>query len=176
MALLAAVSLVATGCGSGGPADESGPVTLTVSVWNLQGTPEFKALFDAFERAHPEVTVEPVDILADDYAEKVTTMLAAGLGRRDGVHDRAPRVVVGAVDLARAVAPGQLPGQFGVLVPGQVLRVGHAGPVEEPLVVVEHPEVVAVGQGEELAVHGEGVEPGERGAALAARGVGEVRE
>ncbi|WP_306744884.1 ABC transporter substrate-binding protein [Saccharothrix yanglingensis] len=78
LALLAAVSLVATGCGSGGPADESGPVTLTVSVWNLQGTPEFKALFDAFERANPDVTVEPVDILADDYAEKVTTMLAGG--------------------------------------------------------------------------------------------------
>ncbi|MGM1057650.1 ABC transporter substrate-binding protein [Saccharothrix sp. Mg75] len=78
LTVLAALSLAATGCGSGGAVDESGPVTLSVSVWNLAGTPEFQALFDAFERANPDVTVEPVDILADDYPEKVTTMLAGG--------------------------------------------------------------------------------------------------
>lgn len=75
---LAALSLVTAGCGSGGAADESGPVTLSVSVWNMAATPEFQALFDAFEKANPDVTVQPVDILAEDYPEKVTTMLAGG--------------------------------------------------------------------------------------------------
>ncbi|MFD1150686.1 ABC transporter substrate-binding protein [Saccharothrix hoggarensis] len=75
---LTALSLLAAGCGSGGKADESGPVTLSVAVWNLQGTPEFQALFDAFEKANPDVTVQPVDILAADYPTKVTTMLAGG--------------------------------------------------------------------------------------------------
>ncbi|ONI80169.1 sugar ABC transporter substrate-binding protein [Saccharothrix sp. ALI-22-I] len=75
---LTAVALVTAGCGSGGAADETGPVTLTVSVWNLAATPEFQAVFDAFEAANPDVTVEPVDILAEDYPAKVTTMLAGG--------------------------------------------------------------------------------------------------
>jgi multiple sugar transport system substrate-binding protein len=78
LAALAAAALVTAGCGSGDAADESGPVTLTVSVWNLAATPEFKAVFDAFEKANPDVTVEPVDILAEDYPAKVTTMLAGG--------------------------------------------------------------------------------------------------
>ncbi|WP_158848698.1 ABC transporter substrate-binding protein [Saccharothrix deserti] len=76
---LTAVALVTAGCGSGGEAaEESGPVTLTVSVWNLAATPEFQAVFDAFEKANPDVTVQPVDILAEDYPAKVTTMLAGG--------------------------------------------------------------------------------------------------
>ncbi|XVV00555.1 ABC transporter substrate-binding protein [Actinosynnema sp. CA-248983] len=75
LAALSALTLVLAGCGS---EDGGGPVTLTVSVWNLAATPEFKALFDAFERANPDVDVKPVDILADDYPQKVTTMLAGG--------------------------------------------------------------------------------------------------
>ncbi|GAB7193449.1 sugar ABC transporter substrate-binding protein [Kineococcus sp. NUM-3379] len=62
----------------GAGATPTGPVTLTVSLWNYEQTPEFKALIEAFEAANPNVDVEPVDILADDYDEKVTTMLAGG--------------------------------------------------------------------------------------------------
>ena len=51
---------------------------LSVAVWSMDQTPEFKALFDAFEAAYPDITIKPVDILADDYPEKVTTMLAGG--------------------------------------------------------------------------------------------------
>lgn len=76
IAAVVALLLVLAGCG--GPANEDGPVTLTVSVWNLDDAPEFQALFDAFERANPDVTIEPVEILADDYADKVTTMLSGG--------------------------------------------------------------------------------------------------
>lgn len=74
----AALSLALAGCGGGGPADEDGPVTLSVSVWNLSDAPEFQALFEAFEKANPDVTIKPVEILADDYQDKVTTMLAGG--------------------------------------------------------------------------------------------------
>lgn len=78
-AITAAIGLALTGC-SGAPAqqEDEGPVTLSVSVWNMEQTPEFQALFDAFEAANPDITIEPVDILADDYSEKVTTMLAGG--------------------------------------------------------------------------------------------------
>ena len=81
----AALSLTLAACGSssgGGSSDDestaSGPVDLSVAVWSMDQTPEFQALFDAFEKAYPDITVKPVDILADDYPEKVTTMLAGG--------------------------------------------------------------------------------------------------
>ncbi|WP_188194478.1 ABC transporter substrate-binding protein [Nonomuraea sp. SYSU D8015] len=76
----AALALAVTACGSGGQASGGGDGgnTLTVSVWNMAKTPEFQALFDAFEKANPGIKIKPVDILADDYAEKVTTMLAGG--------------------------------------------------------------------------------------------------
>ncbi|TDD14107.1 ABC transporter substrate-binding protein [Nonomuraea diastatica] len=80
LAAVALLALAATACGggSGGSDGGDGNVTLTVSVWNLAKTPEFQALFDAFQKAHPTIKVKPVDILADDYPEKVTTMLAGG--------------------------------------------------------------------------------------------------
>lgn len=79
MGLTVAAGLPLAACGSSDePADESGPVELTISVWNLASTPEFQALFDAFQKANPQITIKPVDILAVDYPTKVTTMLAAG--------------------------------------------------------------------------------------------------
>ena len=82
IALAVTAGLGLTGCaGAAGPAEpqsQDGKTRLTVSVWNYEGTPEFKALFDGYEAANPEVDIEPVDILADDYPQKVTTMLAGG--------------------------------------------------------------------------------------------------
>jgi len=74
----AALALAVAACGTDQEAAEDGTVTLSVTVWNQAKTPEFKALFDAFEAANPGIKIEPVDILADDYPEKVTTMLAGG--------------------------------------------------------------------------------------------------
>ncbi|NIK61662.1 extracellular solute-binding protein [Kribbella shirazensis] len=75
----AALSLL-TACGGGGTADQAagGPQTIKVALWNYATTPEFKALIDGFQSANPDIKVEPVDILADDYPQKVTTMLAGG--------------------------------------------------------------------------------------------------
>ncbi|MFC0627905.1 extracellular solute-binding protein [Kribbella deserti] len=81
-ALAAAAGLVLlAGCGGGddgGGQAADGRQILKVSLWNYETTPEFKALIDGFEKANPDIDVQPVDILADDYAEKVTTMLAGG--------------------------------------------------------------------------------------------------
>ena len=82
IALAVTAGLGLTGCaGAAGPAEpqsQEGKTRLTVSVWNYEGTPEFKALFDGYEAVNPNVDIEPVDILADDYPQKVTTMLAGG--------------------------------------------------------------------------------------------------
>ena len=82
IALAVTAGLGLTGCaGAAGPAEpqsQDGKTRLKVSVWNYEGTPEFKALFDGYEAANPDVDIEPVDILADDYPQKVTTMLAGG--------------------------------------------------------------------------------------------------
>jgi multiple sugar transport system substrate-binding protein len=82
IALAVTAGLGLTGCaGAAGPAEtgnQNGKTKLTVSVWNYEGTPEFKALFDGYEAANPNIDIEPVDILADDYPQKVTTMLAGG--------------------------------------------------------------------------------------------------
>ncbi|NDL60611.1 ABC transporter substrate-binding protein [Phytoactinopolyspora mesophila] len=77
----AALALVLAACGGDNgdsASSDGGDVTLSVSVWNIEGTPEFRALFDAFEEAHPNITIKPVDILADDYDDKITAMLAGG--------------------------------------------------------------------------------------------------
>jgi multiple sugar transport system substrate-binding protein len=75
-------ALILAGCAgtpsSNAGGSSSGKTTLSISVWNYDKTPEFKALFDAFEKANPSITIQPVDILAANYEDKVTTMLAGG--------------------------------------------------------------------------------------------------
>ncbi|UNX53732.1 sugar ABC transporter substrate-binding protein [Georgenia sp. TF02-10] len=81
LAVTATGALLIAGC-SGGEGESAtaadGRTALTVSVWNIEGTPEFNAEFDAYEEANPDIDIQPVDILADDYPEKVTAMLAGG--------------------------------------------------------------------------------------------------
>ncbi|GAB3921122.1 sugar ABC transporter substrate-binding protein [Kribbella albertanoniae] len=75
----AAALALLTACGGSSPEPAAdGPQTIKIALWNYATTPEFKAIIDGFQAANPEIKVEPVDILADDYAEKVTTMLAGG--------------------------------------------------------------------------------------------------
>jgi multiple sugar transport system substrate-binding protein len=74
----AAALALLTACGGSAQPATDGPQTIKVALWNYATTPEFKAIIDGFQQANPEIKVEPVDILADDYAEKVTTMLAGG--------------------------------------------------------------------------------------------------
>lgn len=55
-----------------------GKTELAVSVWGYEANPEFEALFTAFEKENPDVSIKVVDIAADQYENKLTTMLAGG--------------------------------------------------------------------------------------------------
>lgn len=78
-AVVSLATVLLVGCGKKNSSDsDSSDKTLKVSVWNYDTTPEFKALFAAFEKENPGVKVEPVDIAADNYDEKLTTMLSSG--------------------------------------------------------------------------------------------------
>ncbi|MGN7970785.1 ABC transporter substrate-binding protein [Microbacterium sp. 22296] len=78
---VATLSLTACSGGSTGDAAEpGGPVTLTLSGWALDTTPEFQLLADAFSEKNPDVTVEVTGYDAADYNTLLTTDLAAGSG------------------------------------------------------------------------------------------------
>jgi multiple sugar transport system substrate-binding protein len=81
---LAAVASLSLAACSGGTADEpaasSGPVTLTLSGWSLDTTPEFQLLADGFHEKNPDVTVELKEYDPAEYNTLVTADLAAGVG------------------------------------------------------------------------------------------------
>ncbi|MCX5521509.1 extracellular solute-binding protein [Streptomyces bobili] len=79
--LVVATALTATACNASGTDSSSssdGKTVVKIALWNYKTTPEFKALIDGFEAKNPDIDVQPVDILADNYPDKVTTMLAGG--------------------------------------------------------------------------------------------------
>ena len=81
VAAATAATLALAGCGSSGEAPEAdGPITLTVSGWALESTPEFQALADGFEALHDDVTVEVVEYDSAEYNTLLTADLAAGSG------------------------------------------------------------------------------------------------
>ena len=88
-AAAAGIAVVATlalaGCSGGGddaaaPEESSGPVTLSLSGWSIDTTPEFQALADAFHEENPDITVEVKGYDAAEYNTLVTADLAAGSG------------------------------------------------------------------------------------------------
>ncbi|WP_338702305.1 extracellular solute-binding protein [Streptomyces sp. Q6] len=79
--LVVAATLTATACDASGTdsaTSSDGKTVVKIALWNYKTTPEFKALIDGFEAKNPTIDVQPVDILADSYPEKITTMLAGG--------------------------------------------------------------------------------------------------
>ncbi|MGX7013971.1 ABC transporter substrate-binding protein [Vagococcus silagei] len=84
-ALLGAVVVIAGACGNKEKAVDTKSskgdkenIELKVTTWNYETTPEFEALFRAFEKENPGVKVSPVDIASDDYDTKITTMMSSG--------------------------------------------------------------------------------------------------
>lgn len=59
-------------------AAEGETVKLTVSVWDNESSPQFKAIAGAFMKQNPNVEVELIDTQADEYDNKLTVMLAGG--------------------------------------------------------------------------------------------------
>ncbi|WP_435747536.1 extracellular solute-binding protein [Microbacterium sp. PMB16] len=82
--IAAVAALALAGCSGGTDAGESSdpdaPVTLTLSGWSIDTTPEFQTLADAFTKDHPNVTVELKEYDAAEYNTLVTADLAAGSG------------------------------------------------------------------------------------------------
>ena len=76
--LLLAATTAACGHGGGANTTSNGKTVLTVALWNYDTTPEFKVLVEGFEADNPTIDVQPVDILANDYPDKLTAMLAGG--------------------------------------------------------------------------------------------------
>jgi len=61
---------------SGAPGELTG--SLKVSLWDMATQPAFTAVIDAFTKANPGVTVEPIDIPSADYGTKLSVMLNGG--------------------------------------------------------------------------------------------------
>ena len=62
------------------PRNPPGPVTLSLSGWSLDTTPEFQALADAFHEENPDVTIELKGYDPAEYNTLLTADLAAGSG------------------------------------------------------------------------------------------------
>lgn len=60
------MSLVFGACGNQEGSSGESANEITVSTWNYETTPEFKALFEAFEKK-TGIKVKAVDIASDDY-------------------------------------------------------------------------------------------------------------
>ena len=78
LAIGALTGLVA--CGGKEKSKEGGSDSkeLSVAVWAYDANPEFKAMVNAFEKENEGVKIKIVDIAADQYEDKITTMLSAG--------------------------------------------------------------------------------------------------
>jgi len=77
--LAIAASLTLAACGAAEqPAEPEGPVTLTLSGWSLETTPEFQVLADGFHEKNPNVTIELVEYDPAEYNTLVTADLGAG--------------------------------------------------------------------------------------------------
>ncbi|WP_447913680.1 extracellular solute-binding protein [Microbacterium phyllosphaerae] len=82
--IAAVAALALAGCSGSSDAGEStdpdAPVTLTLSGWSIDTTPEFQTLADAFTKDHPNVKIELKEYDAAEYNTLVTADLAAGSG------------------------------------------------------------------------------------------------
>ncbi|HWV49367.1 MAG TPA: extracellular solute-binding protein [Microbacterium sp.] len=80
IAAVAALALAGCSSDSGEPADPDAPVTLSLSAWSIETTPEFQLLADEFEKKHDNVKVELKEYDPAEYNTLVTADLAAGSG------------------------------------------------------------------------------------------------
>jgi multiple sugar transport system substrate-binding protein len=85
MAALLGLSLAACGSDDPGTTDPTGgdtgpaePITLTVSGWSLETTPEFQNLADAFMAANSDIKIEITEYDANDYETLMLTDMSAG--------------------------------------------------------------------------------------------------
>lgn len=82
---LTAVALAGCSGGTGAnpsadPAEPGEPITLTLSGWSFETTPEFQTIADGYMEKYPDVKVELKEYDPTEYNTLLTTDLAAGSG------------------------------------------------------------------------------------------------
>jgi multiple sugar transport system substrate-binding protein len=75
--LCAAFTAGATGTGETGAA-AAAKTTIKYAVWDYSLAPEYKLTIEAFQKANPDIAVEPLEMASKDYTDKLTIMLAGG--------------------------------------------------------------------------------------------------
>jgi multiple sugar transport system substrate-binding protein len=83
MVMTALMTSALAGCGkkeaANAPAASADKeVTIKFAVWDYAKAPEYKELIDAFQADNPKIKVEPVELAASDYGDKMSVMLAGG--------------------------------------------------------------------------------------------------
>ncbi len=73
LSLLLLLAIVALNSGVWGKQE-----TVRFAVWDYSMSPEYKLVIDAFQKENPGIKVDPIDIAAAEYPDKMTVMLAAG--------------------------------------------------------------------------------------------------
>jgi len=76
--LLAVLFVLNGGLISGGALAQDGPITLTMSAWDVATTPYWQAVIDAYEAQNPNVTIELVDISSAEYQDVMNIRLSGG--------------------------------------------------------------------------------------------------
>ncbi|MDR1787843.1 MAG: sugar ABC transporter substrate-binding protein [Treponema sp.] len=77
--LCAAAVLLTAGCKSKEPPrDKEGRLILKVPEWDATTNSYYGQIITAFEAAHPDIKVEPIDIPSNDYTQKLAVMLNGG--------------------------------------------------------------------------------------------------
>ena len=82
LAALAAMLVGVTGglmaCGNNDKEATKDSKELSIAAWAYDANPEFKAMVEAFKKENKGTEIKIVDIAADQYEDKITTMLASG--------------------------------------------------------------------------------------------------
>ena len=78
MIVMALMMVLLTACGAEGQDEVVGrKVTISLSGWNLDTHPEFKILAKAYQKKHPDVSIELKEYSADDYDKQLIADLSA---------------------------------------------------------------------------------------------------
>ena len=75
--LCAAFGAWASGTGEAGAAPAA-KTAIKYAIWDYSMAPEYALVIDAFQKANPNITVEPLEMASKDYTDKLTIMLAGG--------------------------------------------------------------------------------------------------
>lgn len=63
---------------TGNQSNTAKQVNLKFAIWDYVKAPEYKQIIDAFQTDNPNIKVEPLEISAQEYGDKVTILLASG--------------------------------------------------------------------------------------------------